>query len=89
MARQLVHFEAGYAVKVAKYRALAGDRAGMLYWLGVALRQHDHDLVRAAMYLEFAPFRQDPDFRKIVSRAIEDASSDAAQANVPIAARVR
>jgi tetratricopeptide (TPR) repeat protein len=72
---------AGYAVSVAKYQALAGNRAAMLHWLRVALAQHDHDLVRAAMYLEFERFRSDPEFRKIVTRAIEQAASDAALAN--------
>jgi tetratricopeptide (TPR) repeat protein len=72
---------AGYAVKVAKYRALAGDRAGTLHWLSAALAQHDHDLVRAVAYVEFEPFRQDPDFQKIVNQAILDASSDAAIEN--------
>ena len=71
-------YGAGYAVVVAKYRALAGDRAGMLHWLGVALEQHEHDLVRAAMYLEFEPFRKDSEFRRIVSAAVVDASRDAA-----------
>jgi tetratricopeptide (TPR) repeat protein len=68
---------AGYAVKIAKYRALAGDRTGTLHWLGVALAQHDHDVVRAVAYVEFEPFRRDPDFQKIVSQAIQDASHDA------------
>lgn len=72
---------AGYAVSVAKYQALAGNRSAMLHWLGVALEQHDHDLVRAAMYLEFEPYRGDPDFRNIVNRAIEQAAHDAAIAN--------
>jgi tetratricopeptide (TPR) repeat protein len=69
---------AGYVVTIARYRALAGDRAGMLHWLGVALAQHDHELVRATMYPEFEPFRNDREFRKIVSQAIYDASRDAA-----------
>jgi hypothetical protein len=36
------------AVKIARYRALAGDRTGTLHWLRTALEQHDHDVVRAA-----------------------------------------
>jgi len=72
---------AGYAVSIARYRALAGDRSGMLNWLGFALAQHDHDVVRAAMYPEFEPFRGDPEFRKIVSQAVEEAARDAAIEN--------
>ena len=72
---------AGYAVSVARYQALAGNRSAMLYWLEVALAQHDHDLVRAAMYLEFEPFRADPEFKELVSEAIEQAARDAAVAN--------
>lgn len=58
----------GSAVTVAKYRALATDRAGMLQWLAVAEARHDHHLSALRGYPEFSTYRNDPAFREIVAR---------------------
>jgi hypothetical protein len=58
----------GSAVVVAEYRALADDRAGMLKWLETAERTHDHNLPTLRGYPEFALYRSDPEFVKIVQR---------------------
>ena len=68
---------AGNAVRVAWYRAIAGDRTGMLHWLSVALAQHDPDLVRVESSPAFEAFRNDPDFQKVVNQAIEEAARNA------------
>jgi hypothetical protein len=53
---------------VAEYRALANDREGMLKWLGTAQAAHDHNLPTLRGYPEFAQYRSDPEFVKIVQR---------------------
>jgi hypothetical protein len=58
----------GSAVVVAEYRALANDRDGMLKWLVRAERTHDHNLPALRGYPEFAPYRSDPAFVKVVER---------------------
>jgi len=58
----------GSAVTVAKYRALARDRAGMLQWLAVAEARHDHHLSALRGYPEFSTYRNDPELRVIVAR---------------------
>jgi hypothetical protein len=59
----------GSAVTVAKYRALARDRAGMLQWLALAEARHDHHLSAALRgYPEFSTYRNDPALREIVAR---------------------
>lgn len=79
---------AGYAVRIAKYRALAGDRIGTLHWLRAALEQRDHDLVRAVAYVEFEPFRNDPEFQKILGMAIQAAAHDASIENARLSSAV-
>ncbi len=59
---------AGSAAAVAAYRALAGDRDGMLRWLGIAQVQHDHNLPSVRAYPEFAAYRSDPAFQRIISQ---------------------
>jgi hypothetical protein len=59
---------AGSAVVVAEYRALANDRDGMLTWLTTAETTHDHNLPTLRGYPEFAAYRGDPEFVKIVHR---------------------
>jgi tetratricopeptide (TPR) repeat protein len=59
---------AGSPVVVAEYRALANDRDGMLTWLGKAEVTHDHNLPTLRGYPEFAAYRNDPEFEKIVDR---------------------
>jgi tetratricopeptide (TPR) repeat protein len=56
----------GSAVVVAEYRALAHDRDGMLRWLAKAEATHDHNLAPLRGYPEFASYRNDPEFVKIV-----------------------
>ena len=58
----------GSAVVVAEYRALANDRDGMLKWLTTAENTHDHNLPTLRGYPEFAAYRSDPEFVKIVQR---------------------
>jgi len=58
----------GSPVVVAEYRALANDRDGMLQWLGKAEATHDHNLPTLRGYPEFASYRSDPEFVKIVHR---------------------
>jgi len=58
----------GSAVVVAEYRALANDRNGMLRWLARAEATHDHNLPTLRGYPEFAPYRSDPEFVKVVQR---------------------
>jgi tetratricopeptide (TPR) repeat protein len=58
----------GSPVIVAEYRALANDRDGMLQWLANAEATHDHNLPTLRGYPEFAPYRNDPEFVKIVQR---------------------
>ena len=58
----------GSAVIVAEYRALADDRGGMLWWLAQAEATHDHNLPTLRGYPEFAAYRSDPEFQKIVRR---------------------
>ena len=58
----------GSAVVVAEYRALANDREGMLKWLGTAQATHDYNLPTLRGYPEFAQYRSDPEFVKIVQR---------------------
>jgi hypothetical protein len=58
----------GSAVVVAEYRALANDRDGMLKWLAAAETSHDHNLPTLRGYPEFAAYRGDPEFVKIVHR---------------------
>ena len=58
----------GSAVVVAEYRALANDRDGMLRWLAKAEATHDHNLPPLRGYPEFALYRNDPEFMKIVQR---------------------
>jgi tetratricopeptide (TPR) repeat protein len=58
----------GSPVIVAEYRALANDRAGMLRWLAKAEATHDHNLPTLRGYPEFAAYRSDPEFQKIVQR---------------------
>jgi len=58
----------GSAVVVAEYRALANDRDGMLKWLATAEATHDHNLPTLRGYPEFAAYRSDPEFVKIVQR---------------------
>jgi tetratricopeptide (TPR) repeat protein len=55
-------------VSVAGYRALAGDRAGMMQWLEVAEAAHDHDLLMTSALPYFAPYRRDPDFSALMAR---------------------
>ena len=59
---------AGSQVVVAEYRALANDRDGMLRWLKKAEATHDHNLPTMRGYPEFASYRSDPEFVKIVQR---------------------
>ena len=56
----------GSAVVVAEYRALANDREGMLSWLATAESHHDHNLPTLRGYPEFAAYRNDPAFVKVV-----------------------
>jgi len=58
----------GSPVVVAEYRALANDRDGMLRWLAKAEATHDHNLPTLRGYPEFAAYRGDPEFVKIVQR---------------------
>jgi tetratricopeptide (TPR) repeat protein len=58
----------GSAVVVAEYRALANDRDGMLQWLAKAEATHDHNLPPLRGFPEFASYRSDPEFVKIVTR---------------------
>jgi tetratricopeptide (TPR) repeat protein len=58
----------GSAVVVAEYRALAGDRDGMLTWLAQAEAQHDHNLPILRGFPEFLPYRDDPAFAAILSQ---------------------
>ena len=58
----------GSPVVVAEYRALANDRDGMLKWLAKAEATHDHNLPTLRGYPEFASYRSDPEFVKIVHR---------------------
>ena len=58
----------GSPVIVAEYRALADDRSGMLWWLANAEATHDHNLPTLRGYPEFAAYRSDPEFQKIVQR---------------------
>ena len=58
----------GSPVIVAEYRALADDRGGMLTWLAQAEATHDHNLPTLRGYPEFAAYRSDPEFQKIVQR---------------------
>ena len=58
----------GSAVVVAEYRALASDREGMLNWLATAESHHDHNLPTLRGYPEFAAYRNDPAFVKVVQR---------------------
>jgi hypothetical protein len=58
----------GSPVVVAEYRALANDRDGMLTWLAKAEAIHDHNLPTLRGYPEFASYRSDPEFVKIVHR---------------------
>jgi tetratricopeptide (TPR) repeat protein len=58
----------GSPVIVAEYRALANDRDGMLSWLARAEATHDHNLPTLRGYPEFAAYRGDPEFVKIVQR---------------------
>ncbi|HEY1873908.1 MAG TPA: tetratricopeptide repeat protein [Steroidobacteraceae bacterium] len=58
----------GSPVIVAEYRALANDREGMLTWLAKAETVHDHNLAPLRGYPEFAAYRSDPEFEKIVHR---------------------
>jgi hypothetical protein len=58
----------GSPVIVAEYRALAKDREGMLRWLAKAEAIHDHNLPPLRGYPEFAAYRSDPEFEKIVQR---------------------
>ena len=53
---------------MAEYRALANDREGMLTWLAKAEAVHDHNLAPLRGYPEFAAYRSDPEFEKIVHR---------------------
>lgn len=57
----------GSAVVVAEYRALAGDRPGMLRWLTVAAQRRDHLLPGIYGFPEFAAYASDPAFRQIVA----------------------
>jgi tetratricopeptide (TPR) repeat protein len=59
---------AGSAVVVAEYRALAGDRAGMLKWLAAAEAGHDHNLPAIRGYPEFSAYLDDPAFQQILKR---------------------
>jgi tetratricopeptide (TPR) repeat protein len=56
----------GSPVVVAEYRALANDRDGMLTWLAKAQATHDHNLPTLRGYPEFAAYRSDPEFVKVV-----------------------
>lgn len=58
----------GSAVVVAEYRALANDREGMLSWLATAESHHDHNLPTLRGYPEFAAYRSDPAFVKVIER---------------------
>jgi Tfp pilus assembly protein PilF len=58
----------GSAVVVAEYRALAGDRAGMLKWLALAEARHDHNLPALRGYPEFSAYRNDPAFGEVLAR---------------------
>jgi tetratricopeptide (TPR) repeat protein len=58
----------GSPVVVAEYRALANDRDGMLKWLAQAEATHDHNLPTLRGYPEFASYRGDPEFVRIVQR---------------------
>jgi tetratricopeptide (TPR) repeat protein len=58
----------GSPVVVAEYRALADDRDGMLKWLRKAEATHDHNLPTLRGYPEFASYRSDPEFVKVVQR---------------------
>jgi tetratricopeptide (TPR) repeat protein len=58
----------GSPVVVAEYRALANDRDGMLKWLATAEATHDHNLPTLRGYPQFAAYRSDPEFVKIVHR---------------------
>jgi tetratricopeptide (TPR) repeat protein len=58
----------GSPVIVAEYRALADDRDAMLRWLAKAEATHDHNLPTLRGYPEFAAYRSDPEYQKIVQR---------------------
>ena len=55
-------------VSIAGYRALAGDRAGMMKWLAVAEAAHDHDLPMASAFPYFNAYRTDPEFSGMMAR---------------------
>ncbi len=58
----------GTAVSIARYRALAQDRDGMLRWLRVAEERHDSKLMALRCDPIFAPYRDDPEVRAILAR---------------------
>jgi tetratricopeptide (TPR) repeat protein len=58
----------GSPVIVAEYRALADDRDAMLRWLAKAEATHDHNLPTLRGYPEFAAYRSDPEYQKILQR---------------------
>lgn len=60
----------GSALRAAQLRSLAHDKTGMLKWLTVSKARHEQGLASVELYLEFAAYRQDPDFRRFIHEAV-------------------
>jgi tetratricopeptide (TPR) repeat protein len=58
----------GYAVIASEYRALAGDRNGMLKWLTLAEQRHEVMLFALRCNPAFSAYRDDPAIRAILER---------------------
>jgi tetratricopeptide (TPR) repeat protein len=58
----------GSAVLIAKYRAFAQDRNGMLKWLQIAEDRHETLLMAVRCNPIFAPYREDPDVHAMLAR---------------------
>lgn len=59
----------GCAAFAAWYRALAGDRDGMLKWLAVSESRHEPKLMVLRWAAGFAPYQTDPAVQAILARA--------------------
>jgi hypothetical protein len=60
----------GSALRAAQLRSLAQDKTGMLKWLTVAEARHEQGLASLELYLEFAAYRHDPDFRRFIHEPV-------------------
>jgi tetratricopeptide (TPR) repeat protein len=59
---------AGSPAFIAGYRALGGDRAGMMRWLAVAEAAHDRELLAMLAMPYFGAYRSDPEFAALMAR---------------------